>query len=80
MSFSEDSGCFDISKEEPKPMTNGLCPETNGPYMQMAGLDLSVVKKEEDGGAGAKTLKTDKGTKNRAAAIYCDTQILGYGH
>ena len=61
MSFSEDSGCFDISKEEPKLSTNGVGEDNKGDNKELAGLDLSVVKKEEDG-AGIKRLKTDKGT------------------
>lgn len=59
VSFSEDSGCFDTSKEEPKPLINGLGEDDKGDYKEMTGLDLSVVKKEEDG-AGVKRLKTDK--------------------
>ena len=60
MSFSEDSGCFDTCKEEAKPSINGLGEDNRRDHREMAGLDLSVIKKEEDG-AAIKRLKTEKG-------------------
>lgn len=66
VSFSEDSGCFDTSKEELKAAPNGTSHDTSGPYTEMTGLDLSVVKKEkeDDYGVGGKKIKTEKGHLN----------------
>ena len=66
-SFSEDSGCYDISKEELKSTPNGTSPDKNVLYTEMTCLDLSVVKKEKEDDyvdhleAGGKKIKLETG-------------------
>lgn len=66
VSFSEDSGCFDTSKEEIKAAPNGTSCDTSGPYTEMTGLDLSVVKKEKENEyrSGSKRVKLETSSAN----------------
>lgn len=65
VSFSEDSGCFDTSKDEVKGTLNESSPDRIVPYTEMTGLDLSIVKKEKDeSGVGGKRPQSEKDHPN----------------
>ena len=68
ISFSEDSGCYDTSKEELKTTPNRTTShDTSGKEPEVVCLDLTVVKKEKEDdyvdhlGACGKKIKIEKG-------------------
>lgn len=68
VNFSDDSGCFDTSKDEVKGTLNGSSPDRIVPYTEMTGLDLSIVKKEKGdnsaiGGKRSKSVKDHANTR-----------------